>query len=338
MPNSAHRLAATVLSVALAGSVLTAVTPAAAKPKPSTCAATELRLPAGTPADASSRLKSSDDTGRYQVGTIQLTDGSSFPVLWSDGEPQQLDADSNNPDSVMDVNSDGTVLGVTVTEQGPQLPWVYSNGSYKYLEAPAGMAWLSARAINNRGDVVGNGFDDATGAFTAIVWPAGGGAQQLIATPTSGAIDIDDSGAVLGYAQDEQLGDTGVLWKRWDAPAVPITGRNGERSSLNEIRGTWIRGSEIGDETFTSVLWTTLSTQITPLEARSVGLNSSGDVAMVNDQNVSFVERRDGTRYEFPEPTLIRHLIERGHGVDAAADTAFTPNAPTRAVLWSGCS
>ncbi|TCC18933.1 hypothetical protein [Kribbella speibonae] len=336
MPNSAHRLAATVLSVALAGSVLTAVTPAVAKS--STCTATELRLPDGTSANASSQVKSSDDTGRYQVGTVQLPDGSSFPVLWSDGVPQQLDADSNNRDAVMDVNSDGTVLGVTVTEEGPQLPWLYSNGSYKYLEAPAGMDWLSARAINNRGDVVGNGFDNKTAAFTAIVWPAGGVGQQLLGTPTSGSVDIDDSGAVVGYAEDEKVGSTGVLWRQWDEPGVPITGRKGEASALNEIRGTWIRGSELSEENFTSVLWTTQGPQITPLEARSLGLNSSGDVAMVDDKGVSFVERRDGTRYEFPERTLIRRLIERGHGVDAVADTPFTPDAPTRAILWSGCS
>ncbi|MEV5960641.1 hypothetical protein AB0L70_02680 [Kribbella sp. NPDC051952] len=336
MPRSAYRLVATLLSAALAGSAVTAVTAAAATP--TACTKTELSLPAGTPAEASSRVKSSDDTGRYVVGTVQLLDGTSYPVLWSDGVPQQLDADSALVDSVMDVNSDGTVLGATLTEEGPQLPWLYSNGKYEYLKAPDGMDWMSARAINNRGDVVGNGFDDATGAFTAVVWPAGGAAQRLPGTPTSGATDIDDSGAVVGYAQDGKLGDTGFLWENWDAPGVPLTGRGGERSSLNEIRGTWIRGAEIQEEGFAGVLWSTQSTQITPFEVPAQGLNSAGDVAMVNDKGVSFVERRDGTRYEFPERTFVRHLIERGHGIDAVADTPFTGDAPTRAILWSGCS
>ena len=119
----------------------------------------------------------------------------------------------------MDVNSKGTVLGGTELADGQSQPWLYSKGTYRKLELPAGMGW-----INERGDVVGTGSDKVTGRSSAIVWPAGGKPRRLLADDSTYGVDINDAGVVVSSLITEE-GETGMIWKRWDASRCRATRR-----------------------------------------------------------------------------------------------------------------
>jgi hypothetical protein len=333
---SVFRPAAMVISAVLAGSVITGISPAAAES--STCTATELKLPAGTPTDVHSHLTASDPTGRYQVGYVQLNaQGDSQALFWTGGEPQVLDPTPGERSFVMDVNSKGTVLGSTMDANGQSRPWLYSNGNFRKLPVPAGMQWISARALNERGDVVGDGGDTATGHSNPVVWPAGSKPRRLPADNGSYSVDINDAGVVIGDFVTEQV-QTGMVWKRWDAKGTPVTGTDGARVGLTAIRGNYITGIQsFNDGSITGGLWTTRSPKVVSYPNILDAVNSVGDVAYFDADGKTIVARQNGSQYEINAPgyNTVEHLFEPGKAYDAAGDRDYGFG---RAVLWSGCA
>jgi hypothetical protein len=340
MQMSVLRSAATALSAVLAGSVLTAVAPAAAQSAADSagCVATELRLPAGSPDNVFVSLAASDSTARYQVGHVQDINGTQRPLFWADGgEPQILEPLPGASTSVFDVNKQGTVLGVTSDSTGNRQFWLYSRGFVRKLKAPPNTSGITARALNDRGDVVGYGQDAAAGRTVPIVWPAGGKGQQLPSTGSSYAVDINEAGVVVGNTSTGEQ-QTGVIWKRWDSNPVPVSGEAGADVSLTEIRGDWFIGIQtLSDGSLIGGRWSLASTKAVSFPKILDAVNGSGDVAYLTDDARTVVARPDGTQYEINAPgyNTVQHLFERGQAYDAAGDRDY---GYARAVLWSGCA
>ncbi|MEU4390272.1 hypothetical protein [Kribbella sp. NPDC023855] len=335
---SVHRSAAMVMSAVLAGAVVTGVSPAAAES--STCVATELRLPAGTPSNVHSSLASSDVTGRYQVGHIQQPDGRLTPLLWTAGEPSLLGPVPDGRSFVVDVNSRGVVLGFTVNPDGQRQPWLYSDGTHRKLAMPAGLVNISVKALNDRGDVVGSGLDEASSTSSAIVWPAAGEPRRLLATGSAAgsaeARDINEAGVVIGNFYTE-AGAFGMIWRNWDTEGERVTGKNGASVGLRQVRGNWFIGYQSLDGGYGGALFTTLSTEVASFPKILDGVNGSGDVTYTDDGGKAIVARPDGTQYAIDAVghNTASYLFERGSAYDAAGDRDYGYG---RAVLWSGCA
>jgi hypothetical protein len=337
MHSSVVRPAAIVMTAVLAGSVLTGLSAVAAES--STCVATVLKLPAGTPTDVHSHLTASDPTGRYQVGSVQLNaQGDSQALFWNDGAPQVLDPTPSARSFALDVNSEGTVLGTTTDAAGQSEPWLYSNGTYRKLHLPAGMDAISARALNERGDVVGDGLDSATGNSTPVVWPAGSNPRRLPADIGTYTVDINDAGVVIGdFATDK--GQTGMVWTSWDEKGTPLVGTGDARVGLTAIRGNYITGVQSFEEDGSVIggLWTIGNPEVVSYPAILDGVNSAGDVAYF-EAGKTIVARQNGTRYEIDALgyNTVEHLFNpRTTAYNAAGDRDYGFG---RAVLWSGCA
>jgi hypothetical protein len=326
------------LSVALAGSVVTGISPAVAQSS-SGCVATELRLPAGMPTNVFASLAASDSTGRYQVGSVQIDDvGRTHRALfWTDlGEPEVLEPFPGDT-SAFDVNKQGTVLGVTRDADGRGNPWLYSHGTVRKLKAPAHTVGITARALNDRGDVVGYGQDTVTGRTVPIVWPAGGKPQQLPASESAYAVDINEAGVVVGSTSADGH-ETGAVWKQWDAAPVLVSGEPGANVSPTEIRGDWFIGIQTtSDGRLIGGRWNLDSPNVVTFPQILDAVNGSGDVAYFTADGRTLVERPDGTQYPIDAEgyNTVRHLFERGQAYDAGGDRDW---GFSRAVLWSGCA
>lgn len=330
------RSAALTISAVLAGSVLTGVSAAAATPS-SSCVATELRLPAGTPTAIFAGLSASDSSGRYQVGYTQTIEGDFSPLFWADGEPQRLEPIPGSRTSLIDVNKRGTVLGQTQVAGGQTQAWLYSNGTLRKLKPPAHITGITVSALNNRGDVVGYGADTVNGGVSAVVWPAGGKPQRLRIDGSAYTTDINDAGVVVGNTSDTER-EAGVIWKRWDTKGALVTGKDGADVSLTKIRGNWFIGIQTNqDGSLSGGLWNTRSTRVVSFPTNLDAVNSSGDVAYLTDDGTSIVARPDGTQYVIDAEgyNTVRYLFERGQAYDAAGDRDY---GFSRAILWSGCS
>ncbi|MEV5966202.1 hypothetical protein AB0L70_30820 [Kribbella sp. NPDC051952] len=337
MQKSILRSAAVLTSAVLAGAVITGISPAMAA-QSSDCSATELKLPAGTPTNNTfASMSASDPTARYQVGHLQLPDVTFEPVFWTDGEPQVLEPLPGSRTSLIDVNSHGTVLGSTEDAEGAAQPWLYSHGTVRKLTGPAGMDYVSVRALNERGDVVGNGLDKATGVSSPIVWPAGGKPRRLLADNSSSAADISDNGVVVGSVSTEEIG-LGMIWARWDRKGLPVRGEAGASVDLTEIRGNSFVGIQsFKDGHVGGGRWNTQSTKVVSYPNVVDGVNSSGDVAYSDETGTTVVVRPDGTQYPIDAVgfNTVRYLFERGQQYDAAGERDY---GFSQAILWSGCA
>lgn len=333
---SVHRPAAMVMAAVLAGAVVTGVSPAAADS--STCVATELKLPAGTPSNVHSNLGTSDATGRYQVGSIQQLDGSFTALLWTAGEPKVLDPVPGRASFVVDVNSRGVALGFTESADGlSRQPWLYANGSYRKLATPSGLANISAQALNDRGEVVGSGRDQASGLSSVVVWPAAGAPRRLLADGSATAADINEAGVVIGNVSTE-AGTFGLVWKRRHILGERVIGSDGASVWLRKLRGDWFVGVQnFYDGSIGGGLFRTRSPHLVSSFPNILdGVNGSGDVAY-SEGAKTIVARADGTQYAIDAVgyNTVSYLFERGSAYDAAGTREYGFG---RAVLWSGCS
>lgn len=335
MQISVLRSAALLTSLVVAGSVFAGITPAAAET--SSCVATELPLPAGTPSDVFAGLSASDSSGRYQLGSLQDVQGNRTSLFWTDrGAPVVL-APFPGTNSPVDVNSKGTVAGVTQDADGKVQPWLYSRGVARKLAVPAHLNGVTLRAINDRGDVVGYGQDTVTGHTVPVVWPGGGKPQRLHASGSAYAVDINESGVVVGSTWTDD-GETALVWKAWDAKPVTLTGEAGANVSPTKIRGNWIVGIQtLSDGSVIGARWNLRATKGVSFPNILDSVNSSGDVAYQTVDGKTFVSRPDGTQYAIDAAgyNTVRYLYERGQSVDAAGDRDY---GWSRAVLWSGCA
>lgn len=318
---------------------------AAAKPA-ADCVATVLPFPPGMPTGSRTDVTKADDTGRYVVGRV-LSDEGTWPVLWADGVARLLEDAPGSDASVVDVNSSGTVLGVSLAKDGTTLPWVFANGVYKELVQPDYMGGTtSPTAINNRGDVVGAGMSTVTDAPASLLWPAGGPARVLY-TPDdepSFVTDINDAGVVIGSTKIIINGrdyDIGIRWTDWTQEGERVYGQDKSISQLTEIRGNYTGGNQRSLDTglFGGLIWDDLRERFHSVPTATGVLNNSGDAVASTDEGEDVVVAFDGTkRWVFPERTRIATLMDRTRALGPqAAGTNGGFNAE-RAVLWHGCN
>lgn len=135
-------------------------------------------------------------------------------VVWSPDLVPRFVADLKR---VNDINKHGQIVGFSLDANDVAMGYLYEQGRLIPLGSldPLGHGSVIPRAINDRGQVVG--ISMVNGREHAFLWTAATGMTEL---PDLGiqhfpfnvaALDIDDSGVIIGYAPNEN-GQTSVLW------------------------------------------------------------------------------------------------------------------------------
>lgn len=164
------------------------------------------------------------------AGTNKVEGGSGIPLargfLWNGGQIRDLDVEGIPFDSPLDINNRGQIVGVSISPENIERPFLWQAGTMKILEtetaACPGNLGGSARAINGNGVVVG--FVNSR----AVLWEAGGGAIKPLEPPlalqTGEAVDVNDRGQVIGLYFDLDGGPltaTALLWQGDQVTVLP---------------------------------------------------------------------------------------------------------------------
>ncbi|MEH1129548.1 hypothetical protein [Micromonospora sp. CPCC 206061] len=184
-----------------------------------------------------------DPTGRYAVGGVAGPNGETRPVLWTDGKPQVLKVRAKSAEA-RDVNAAGVVVGSATAETGREFAWLYRDGKVRELETPDLSGSVIARAITERGDVLG---DVWTSRRSATVFWKGDDLDAVVQVKLPGDVgarDLDEDGAMVGGTQLEADGKAGrpMAWALDGAPkplALPEGFTGGQATA---VRGGWAVG------------------------------------------------------------------------------------------------
>ncbi|MFI5708870.1 hypothetical protein [Kribbella sp. NPDC051620] len=313
-----RQLAALCATTAFLATALPATQSIAAGPE--ACTKTLLPLPADSEA-GSSKVIDADPSGRYVLGDAQRL-GASQAVLWVDGVPRWLASQPDSWSYGYKVVKGGLVLGTTGNQASTDF-WVYSvkTDSYRILKVPAGLDISVLTGMNARQDIVGLAWDDESKEHVhPFVWPAGG-EPRLLRTPKGmqafSVEGISDEGRIIGSAGSPDTSDfASYVWNSWHSRPIRLTGPQHESASVGDIEGTWI-GGQVGQGIYsTGLIWNTRGTLVAQLEDAVADVNSSGDAVTAGDEFIdhysSVLVRSDGTRFTFPEGTLLMHSFDRG--------------------------
>lgn len=157
------------------------------------------------------------------IGSSSGAVTSSDPFVWRNNKIQELGpvppswivGDTSEHPLAMpyDINNRGQIVGMVTTEGGDRVV-MWSNGHYQFIGTQGGPG-NEARAINNRGEVVG-GYNFASPAaerFRAFIW-RNGEMKELgtLGGVRSQAYDINDAGDVVGTARNSKDADIACLW------------------------------------------------------------------------------------------------------------------------------
>jgi uncharacterized membrane protein len=135
-------------------------------------------------------------------------------VLWEGGQITDLGVDQIPLASTLDINDRGQIVGVSISPEHIERPFLWQAGSTSFLETetPACPVNLggSAQAINNNGVIVGSL------SSRAVMWQADGGGITPLESPfvqeVSAAVDVNDRGQVIGFGGDDTT-STAFLWQ-----------------------------------------------------------------------------------------------------------------------------
>lgn len=147
-------------------------------------------------------IYATDPSGRYVVG-LGIPDGGGARqmLLWRDGEETEATpVDIPNESEPVDVNSAGVVVGgLRSYPPDKSVAWVYRDGRLQTLRPPTGFRYVSAAAVNERGDVAGTAAGSGD-KWAAVVWPAATPETAVALRAPSAAVaeDIADDGTVVG--------------------------------------------------------------------------------------------------------------------------------------------
>lgn len=252
---------------------------------PSECAIARLTEPKGS---GMSIVSGADPSGRFVVGrgypTDPYGDYRRYPVIWDRGVPTLVDLPGVDQ-LLEDVNSTGTAVGTSYdTDTWMALtPWLYRN---RRLTALPGVTSGAARAINERGDIVGVRYTETT---VPVWWPADGGPSRPVALPlppgaSSGeAFDVDEDGTIVGFYTDEAGVDRGYVWlPDGSGKTLPLPAGTGPSSSTFSIRNGWAVGFIGSADGLLPVRWhvRTNNVQVFPkFETRPNAVNRHGWMA-----------------------------------------------------------
>jgi probable HAF family extracellular repeat protein len=117
--------------------------------------------------------------------------------------------------SVVDINDMGEVIGDGVDSNGVRKAFIYSNGEFTELRAPEGWDdFVDAIAINNNGEVLGNGYVgcDPGCVNKCFIYSNGNYTEILPGWSYAVARGINDKGEVFGYGKDSNGAEKSFLY------------------------------------------------------------------------------------------------------------------------------
>ncbi|GIH09498.1 hypothetical protein Rhe02_75650 [Rhizocola hellebori] len=214
------------------------------------CKMSELPVPSGM---NDVTVEAVDPTGRYVVGNSAV--GQDFrPILWTDGQPQQLPVPGKSVQATS-VNRNGVVVGL-VQDPDQQYIFRYANGVFSGLRTlPKSWQVYSNPAINGAGDVVINVDtfgDSAQKNEIVMLWKAGSATAVKLPLP-AGALshDFTDEGTIVGGTYQNGIAQAAYTWdqqgkgNKLELPA-------GQAGVAYAARGDWATGG----------MWPSLSTAL----------------------------------------------------------------------------
>ncbi|MFI5563239.1 hypothetical protein ACIA2T_28485 [Amycolatopsis japonica] len=164
--------------------------------EPGDCTWTQATLP--LPAGHSQAYVSAAANGGWFAGS------SSFggTIRWHNGVAEDLGRAFGRQTEPTDINSTGTVVGMTYANSREADAVVYRNGRFTALPIPPGHRTARALAVNDAGDVVGTalGLGDT---FDLTIWPAASPGTVLTINPDPtvygyvSPVEIDEQGRIL---------------------------------------------------------------------------------------------------------------------------------------------
>ncbi|WP_410658988.1 hypothetical protein [Amycolatopsis sp. lyj-112] len=226
-----------------------------------------LPLPAG---GAAARVTATDGAGSY-AGTY---DGGL--ITWAGGtfEDHGIPAGYTSVEAV-DENASGSVLGNAVSyPNGSRYPdkraFAFENGGFQFLGKVPGYYNTLAIGMNNRGDIVGEVFNDIRYGSTAAFWPSGDRAHPVLldVPPLADPVDIDHDGTIL---LNDQINGP-ALWKDGVLQRLVLP------EGVRDARAVAIRdGKVLGANSSVNWLWTAFDTSVEiPGNMQTTALNGSG--------------------------------------------------------------
>jgi probable HAF family extracellular repeat protein len=152
------------------------------------------------------------------------------PVIWQDGEVQELPTSSGNPEGMAyAINDSGQVVGasgtcapysiITGLYMQPLHALLWETGTVTDLGSLGGTGQgngIIPHGINNQGQVVGYSDLKGNANFHAFLWARATGMQDLgtlTGDVNSLAIAINDAGDVVGVSLDANFNPRGFLWQ-----------------------------------------------------------------------------------------------------------------------------
>jgi probable HAF family extracellular repeat protein len=152
------------------------------------------------------------------------------PVIWENGEVQELPTSSGNPEGMAyAINDSGQVVGasgtcapysiITGLYMQPLHALLWETGTMTDLGSLGGTGQgngIIPHGINNQGQVVGYSDLKGNANFHAFLWARGTGMQDLgtlTGDVNSAAIGIDDPGDVVGVSLDANFNPRAFLWE-----------------------------------------------------------------------------------------------------------------------------
>ena len=167
-----------------------------------------------------------NDRGQV-VGCSHAPSGEMHAFLWEEGRMRGLGTPAGHDSHAWAVNEYGWVVGYCDDQHGHRHACLWRDAGPQLLPSPRDCHSVEARAVNDRGQVVGygEGLLDAKRRrmMRALLWENGrlrdltAGDPRGESTPLESAVSINDRGQIVGQAADGVF-----LWER--GRAHPIRG------------------------------------------------------------------------------------------------------------------
>jgi len=130
------------------------------------------------------------------VGT---SNGRAF--LWQDNVISDLGSRRGKPAKAAGLNDHGQVVGSSVTRAGYEHASLWQNGAMRDLGTLGGkLTYSYASAVNQQGQIIGQGYGANGGIQHAFVWQNGVMSDLTLGGPYSNAVAINERGQIIGQS------------------------------------------------------------------------------------------------------------------------------------------